>query len=150
MNIDHQTLRLHIPDGKFEIDYDHDWGYQVRMVNTDKYAAKLLVMTNSTPSSLHHHADMKEETFVVLSGKVQVELPDGKHTLNPGDIVRIPHFITHRISAPDGEAVILEVSTHDDDAYTFRIPGAKYKSRFREMSDRNERLNALEQLEAEK
>jgi len=135
-------MKLDFPEQRFQIDPNHDWGYQVRLANTKDYAAKLLVMTNSTPGSLHHHNADKAESFIVLSGKVCVDLPDGKHNLVAGDVIHIPHYIMHRHSAPDaGEpcstgsdcfkgqrvAVILEVSTHDDDAFTQRIDESKQK-----------------------
>jgi len=105
----------------FPRDDAHAWGYQLRALNTPLYAAKFLIFTNSLPGSWHHHEFEKDETFICLDGRVKVELRGADDTvLSPGDVLRIGYHV-HRASALEYPAVILEVSTHDDDSFTHRV-----------------------------
>lgn len=104
------------------LDADHDWGYQVRMVNEPEYCAKLLVLENDTPGSLHYH-EKKKETFIILMGEVAVSTPHyfperGLSTIfyKTGAIITLEPGTKHEMKNTGGSvAVILEVSTHDDD-----------------------------------
>lgn len=124
-----------------ECDDYHDWGYQIRMVNNDKYCGKLLVLENKWRSSYHYHK-VKQETFIVLVGHVFLYLEHeglGEErtgslagycekavavTLEPGQQYTIDPTDRHwmRMSGASKIAVILEVSTHDDDEDTYRLP----------------------------
>lgn len=132
--------------GKVIVDEDHDWGYQLRLVNESEYCGKFLVLTNNKPGSLHYHK-VKKETFIILYGVVFVEQYTGEVCEGlfgwryniPGDQVTIIPGIKHRMvlcnesnilgegyhNYTDDYAVILEVSTYDDDNDTYRIEGDK-------------------------
>ena len=71
--------------------------------------------------SLHYHA-IKDETFLVLSGKVRFELGDEVFVLLPGDTVHVPIGVKHRFGGME-ESVIMEFSTHHADADTYREEG---------------------------
>lgn len=108
----------------FQRDDAHQWGYQLRCLNTSLYAAKFLVLTNSLPGSLHTHKNEKAESFICLAGCVWVDLPDSYGVvLYPGDTVNIPFNTRHRTEALQCPAVLLEISTHDDDEFTYRLSG---------------------------
>lgn len=99
------------------LDRDHKWGYQIRMLNEPEYCAKVMVLENTTPGSLHRH-QIKKESFVCLNGcaTVDVELNGTfeSFVLYPGDTVTVPRNARHRMQAIR-VAILLEVSTHDDD-----------------------------------
>ena len=116
-----QKLLSYLNSLGFQRDDAHAWGYQLRCLNTPEYAAKFLIFTNSLPGSLHTHNDEKAESFICLAGSVWVDLPNGAGTvLNPGQIIHIPYNTRHRTMAVEFPAVLLEVSTQDDDEYTYR------------------------------
>jgi quercetin dioxygenase-like cupin family protein len=109
---------------RVEVDNNHDWGYQLRLVNNDKYCGKFMVLTNVKRGSDHYHKD-KQETFIVLSGQVHVEIDNdsgvGWMTLCVGDKVTIEPGEKHLMQAVEVPSIILEVSTHDDDNDTYRV-----------------------------
>lgn len=109
----------------------HDWGSELLLENNGLYCAKLLILDANTDyqSSLHYHM-VKDETFIVLSGKVALtiltpqqsgQVIDGcleKQRLDwveykAGDKVRVAPKCLHRFHALSEEAIILEVSTPD-------------------------------------
>lgn len=123
--------------GKVVVDDQHDWGYQLRLVNEPEYCGKLLVLENRKSGSLHYHR-IKKETFVVLEGSVMIgykipsdeyEPEDDPHTYpciseyGVGSKITFVQRQAHFMWAKTSRAVILEVSTHDDDADTYRIGG---------------------------
>ena len=112
------TVDRLVESGKFVIDREHSYGYHIDLVNTDKYCSKLLVFENSEYSSVHGHIE-KDETFICIDGKLEIFVGKpgfmNKYILNPGDKVNIPPNTEHWYYAPEGWAVILETSTHDDD-----------------------------------
>lgn len=119
-----------------EVDSDHKWGYQIRMVNEegveegDKgYCGKLLVLENRERGGFHYHKQ-KKETFIILQGEVYLcivaedgTVPMEKNSvLVAGQQITIPplerHFMQNWLDTP---AIILEVSTHDDDEDTIYV-----------------------------
>ncbi|HEY7473281.1 MAG TPA: cupin domain-containing protein [Gemmatimonadota bacterium] len=53
----------------------------------------------------HSHAD-EDELFLVLSGRLRIELRDGAVVLDPGQMVVVPRGVEHRPVA-DGEVHVL-------------------------------------------
>lgn len=102
------------------VDKRHRWGYQIRMVNRDEYAAKFLVLENGEKGSLHYHKQ-KTETFIVLSGKLCVLIGDDELVLIQGGWCTIRPGEKHQMWAIEFPALVLEVSTHDDDSDTYRL-----------------------------
>ena len=111
-------MKINIPALKKEpgvsVDEAHDWGYQVRLVNNERYCAKFLVLTNGTHGSLHSHS-LKDETFIVLSGEVFLKFGKSVGLLKVGDQIRLEPGVPHERWAQVIPSVVLEVSTHDDD-----------------------------------
>ena len=115
-----------IAGNNVEIDKQHAWGFEIRCVNNERYCGKFLVITNPhVMSSLHYHK-LKDETFCIMSGEVNIE------TQHEGDIlkssiytagkqIRIQAGVRHRLYSYSPLSVILEVSTHHDDSDTFRV-----------------------------
>ena len=102
------------------------WGREEILSNTSDYCLKRMYVNPGFKSSLHYHIS-KNETFVVESGVLFLELRGEKRKLHPGDSVEILHFQKHRFRAV-GEmvCVFLEVSTHDDPEDCVRVePSAR-------------------------
>ena len=57
------------------------------------------------PFVWHHHAD-EDELFLVLQGKLTIELRDGPVTLEPGQMLVVPRGVEHRPVA-EGLAYVL-------------------------------------------
>jgi mannose-6-phosphate isomerase-like protein (cupin superfamily) len=54
-----------------------------------------------------HHHDAEDELFLVVSGRLRVELPDGAVELEPGELLVVPHGVEHRTVAEVETAVLL-------------------------------------------
>lgn len=54
----------------------------------------------------HHHAE-EDELFLVLHGRLIMELRDGNLTLEPGELVVIPKGVEHRPVAPEEVHLLL-------------------------------------------
>jgi mannose-6-phosphate isomerase-like protein (cupin superfamily) len=54
----------------------------------------------------HHHAE-EDELFLVLKGRLTIELRDGAVTLGPGELVVIPRGVEHRPVADEEVQLML-------------------------------------------
>ncbi|MBI2623047.1 MAG: cupin domain-containing protein [Candidatus Liptonbacteria bacterium] len=95
------------------------WGYEQWLENNEKYCCKVLALNKGYQCSLHYHKK-KDETFLVTAGHVRLELGDEVLHLRPGTFVRVPPNTRHRFAGIEDSAII-EVSTHHDEADSFRI-----------------------------
>lgn len=95
------------------------WGEEYWVVNNDKYCMKLLHLHPGYQCSLHYHK-VKDETFIVIAGNVRLEKNDFTHHMSDSQKLRIAPGDVHRFSSYTG-ALIIEVSTHHDDADSYRI-----------------------------
>lgn len=108
------------------------WGWEEWIVNNDLYCGKKLHFTKDGGStSLHFHKN-KHETMYVEHGNFCIRVTDtatGRdvdHRLRPGQTIVIPPLTPHRImceniSYEEGEAVLIEFSTHHEDSDSYRI-----------------------------
>ncbi|HWB40601.1 MAG TPA: cupin domain-containing protein [Gemmatimonadales bacterium] len=56
----------------------------------------------------HHHAD-EDELFIVVQGRLTIELRDGQVTLGPGEMVVIPRGVEHRpVAAEEVHLLLIE------------------------------------------
>lgn len=102
---------------------DKLWGYEVWLVNNEKYCAKILRVKPGFQCSLHMHP-IKKESFYVQDGVVDLQIGELNDSglmdlkqlrLNIGDSHTIEPGTFHRFWSDDG-AEILEISTtHSDD-----------------------------------
>lgn len=74
-----------------------------------KYCKKLIVMLPRQKHPYHYH-EVKEETFQLLSGDLEVELDGHRHTMKPGDTLLVDAGKWHKFHTLDG-AIFEEVST---------------------------------------
>lgn len=96
-----------------------EWGIENILTNEPEYCAKELRIFAGKKSSLHYH-QVKKETFIVERGLVRLERGGIEELLKPGDSRTILPGTPHRFSSTYG-AVLIEVSTHHDDADVVRL-----------------------------
>ena len=95
------------------------WGYEQWFHNSRLYCYKHLHIEQGKFCSLHYHED-KSETFVVLSGEVQIWV-NGKLSRHvTGDSVTIHPYEAHQFRGVV-DSVIAEASTHHKDSDSIRI-----------------------------
>lgn len=70
----------------------------------------LLKVAKGTGSTLWHSHDDQDETFLVMSGRLVVQLRDRDVTLDPGQLFIVPRGVEHCPVAPD-EARFLILGT---------------------------------------
>lgn len=90
------------------------WGEEEWIINTERYCGKLLRLTKGMQCSLHRH-HLKDETFYVLSGQVELRLEDSLFCMHPDDSMRIMPGKWHRFGGLVDGCVLIEFSTHHDD-----------------------------------
>lgn len=111
----HGAISLNDISEVVEIDDNHDWGREHRLINNEYYCTKFLEYTSDLPGSLHSHTK-KHETFKILKGEVYV-----MRLYKPGESIDMPQGTEHQMIAKSSHAVIVEASTHHDDSDTFRL-----------------------------
>ncbi len=101
------------------------WGEEVWIVNNNEYCGKILKFNNGARFSMHYHID-KEETFFVSKGKLSLKSINLENAeeftkeINAGDVVDIPRFAPHQLTALE-DSEIIEFSTHHEDSDSYRI-----------------------------
>ena len=65
---------------------------------------------------------VKDEMFLLIKGHVRLELGDTVTYLREGNFVRVPPGTLHRFRGVE-DSVIVEISTHHDDADSYRVKG---------------------------
>lgn len=101
------------------------WGSEETLVNNELYCAKYLNLKPGHKCSLHYHK-IKDETFFVVKGMVQMEYNGFVCTLEPRVCIRIHPGDMHRFwtDEPNG-AQILEISTHDEATDSYRLENSQ-------------------------
>lgn len=93
------------------------WGYELIWAQTRSYVGKILHINTGHSLSRQYHK-VKEETLLVLSGEVEIELGQGdnleRRQLSARDVVHIPPGTVHRLTART-EVELAEVSTTELD-----------------------------------
>lgn len=80
----------------------------VNVVNRE-YCKKLIIVLPGQKHPRHHHK-IKEETFLVLYGDLEIEIDGVKYSLKPGDMQTVLRGQVHSFSSKKG-AVFEEIST---------------------------------------
>jgi len=82
---------------------------------TDHWAPKVVAQMNDYQLKLvkiqgefvwHSHPDT-DEVFIVLDGRMRIELRDGGVDLGPGEMFVVPKGVEHKPSAPDECRILL-------------------------------------------
>lgn len=94
------------------------WGEERIFAETDRYAGKLLVIRQGESLSYQYH-DRKDETIHVLDGVLGLQLDrDGESAdlrLAAGETFHVTPGTRHRMYAPAGPCLLVEVSTPELD-----------------------------------
>ena len=101
------------------------WGEEIVIHNDEVYCIKILNLKQGGECSLHMHLE-KSETFLVLTGEVEVELFFNLErsfcTLQKGESIDIPARIGHRFRAIQPSSLI-EASNYDKEEDIIRLEG---------------------------
>jgi quercetin dioxygenase-like cupin family protein len=106
-------------------DVPKGWGGEIWIVNNKEYCGKILKFNKGSKFSMHYHIE-KEETFFVSKGKLllkSINLQNADeyfNEINAGDVVDIPRFAPHQLTALE-DSEIIEFSTHHEDSDSYRI-----------------------------
>lgn len=101
----------------FEVELSHHYGMQhfrqfgaiiINVINRE-YCKKLIIVLPGQKHPSHVHK-VKEETFQLLYGDLQVEMENGVHQMKAGDIQTILRGEKHAFSSNNG-AIFEEIST---------------------------------------
>ena len=104
-------------NNQFATEYSHHYGVEqffnvgttlITVVNRE-YAKKILVQLPGQSHPLHMHK-LKEETFLVLFGELNIELEGVPHTLRPGEQITVMPGVWHQFDSKIG-CVFEEIST---------------------------------------
>lgn len=121
---DHPKLELMPPPKVVE----KGWGKELWLFNCPELCGKILEFNSGASFSGHYHRD-KLEFFYVLSGRLEVEGINtedaSRYTLilDVGQVLKVPRFAIHRVTALEPSKII-EFSSHHEDADSFRVlPG---------------------------
>ena len=102
------------------------WGYEHWIVNKEEYCGKLLFFKKGKRCSWHYHK-LKDETFHVHQGKLQVSHGKGDNIdfsdriiLSSGDSFYVPVGLRHQMLALE-DTYMYEFSTEHFDEDSYRI-----------------------------
>ena len=94
------------------------WGHEKIWAQTKKYVGKILHIKSGNRLSLQFH-NVKEETILVISGKLYVECDDSDNAssiiVEEGCSFHVSPGQIHRFCAREGDVTVIEVSTPELD-----------------------------------
>lgn len=98
--------------------HDHIWGYELWIENNEKYCSKLLILNEGFESSWHYH-ERKDETFIILEGRVSLTYENEMNTaqtiiLREGEKFRLKPKVIHAFKSLTPRSIVMETSTTDD------------------------------------
>ena len=101
------------------------WGYELWIINNEKYCGKSLFFNPNSKSSMHYHLK-KEETWIVKSGKFILRYINGENAevneihLKDNETYTIPIGLPHQLETETGGEII-EISTEHFEYDSYRI-----------------------------
>ena len=104
---------------------DKGWGYEIWMVNNNKYCGKILHFNGGAKFSMHYHL-IKDETWYVNDGEFTFRWIDTtnaniiEENLKKGDCVHIPIGMPHQLETISGGEII-ETSTEHFECDSYRV-----------------------------
>ena len=112
-----------------------DWGHEYIVTNNELYCLKILVCEDqqwSSKGKFHYHR-IKDETFLVINGTLELETIDEDGTirngkLKEGESIRILPGTKHRFRSVGERCSFVEASSPDSPSDSVRVddvPGAK-------------------------
>jgi mannose-6-phosphate isomerase-like protein (cupin superfamily) len=88
--------------GKLSL-FDEHWSPKIVAELNDAYV-KVVKFQNEF---VWHHHDDEDELFLVVSGRMRMELRDGDVVLRPGELIVVPKGVEHRPVAEEETHVVL-------------------------------------------
>jgi mannose-6-phosphate isomerase-like protein (cupin superfamily) len=97
-------------------DDQRPWGTERCLTSNEVSTVKLLYVKagESLSLQLHNHRD---EFWKVISGNPETIVGEKTYHNKAGDEISVPRETAHRVSAPEGDVTILEISTGDFDEH---------------------------------
>ena len=93
------------------------WGREEWIVNTPLYCMKKLYLHEGYKCSMHHHK-IKDETFIIETGIVGMEVNGVYKVMLPGDKIHIPPNTEHRFWGLKHSSIVEVSKQHlEDDSY---------------------------------
>ena len=94
------------------------WGKETPILNHDRYSIRELTIQKNGHTSMHFHVERHKTIYVargVLTLELQVDAEISIYKVEAGNAWEIPPGCPHRMSSIDGEVVVVEASTFDED-----------------------------------
>lgn len=99
------------------------WGLEIWLINTELYCYKMITCVHRKWSSKgkYHYHRIKDETFIVVKGKLKLDIEGDVYIVPPQKTIRVKPFKYHRFRSIDNSCTFYEVSTHHSDDDSIRI-----------------------------
>jgi len=115
-NISLSSKNVTINDNLLFTKIEKPWGFEELIECNDKYVVKKLFMKKGNACSIQYH-ELKTETIVVLSGKLNIYIGDSLENLIVkeyvfGDTITIKPYTIHRMEAVE-DSLYIESSTNE-------------------------------------
>jgi mannose-6-phosphate isomerase-like protein (cupin superfamily) len=98
------------------------WGFEIWFENNDLYCGKKIFCRDEIWSSEgdYHYHPIKDETFYVIEGKLELDVEGTVNILSEGEAMRIKPGTKHRFRSHRDRCVFIEVSTTHCDTDSIR------------------------------
>ena len=83
--------------------FDEHWSPKIVAELNDSYVK----VVKFQDEFVWHHHDDEDELFVVVSGRMRMELRDGDVVVGPGELIVVPKGVEHRPVAEEETHVVL-------------------------------------------
>lgn len=103
-----EIFKEFIPDKHFDL-LPRPWGSVFSMVENQVVSVKMLYLNPGESLSLHKHY-VRDEIFLILDEKAELQIWDKKILLQRGNSFRVPAGTIHRLTGVDVPCRILEIS----------------------------------------
>ena len=100
-----------------------DWGREIWVVNKE-YCGKVLELKKGYRCSIHHHKE-KDETFLVIEGRVLMEIDGKEWVMEAGHCQHIAPGTKHRFTGLENSRIIEFSTTHKDSDSYRDVPSGK-------------------------
>ena len=90
------------------------WGSFTRFTNNEVSTVKLLYINKGEETSLQYHTH-REEFWKIIKGNPKIVVGDNVYSPSEGEEFKVLSNTSHRISAPENDVVILEISKGEFD-----------------------------------
>ena len=99
------------------------WGSEEWIANNELYCGKILNVNKGHNCSYHYHK-LKDETFYILSGAVEMTIEGETRVMVPGDVIHLAPYTKHTFKAIV-HSKILEISTQHFEEDSHRLNRSK-------------------------